>query len=382
MKKTKWIKFLGASNLIFTLIVFILFALIVFLYNEISFFFTPFLVVLSNIIAPSILALLLYYLFNPVINFLEKKGLKRIFGTIFLYFMILMVIVVAVGSLYPLLAEQLTDFIDDFPELIASINKSLRSTIGNLPFGGSIEGFIDQGEEFIANIPDNAKTYLTEGFTGLSKVITSVSNLLVTLVVAPIILFFLLKDDREFFNRFLAIVPPKWRKDLMDISSKINNQVSAYVKGQLIIASALGVMAFIGFSIIGLKYNGVLAVITAFTSVVPYLGPIIAFTPALVIALSSSWWMLVKLLIVWALLQFLEGNVVQPNVMGKQLNIHPLTIIIVLLVAGDLLGFVGLILGVPLYAILRVLVRFIFKQFQKRYNSYYGDLAGDYEIKE
>ena len=382
MKKTRWMKFLGAGNLIFSLTVLILLALIILLFNQASFFFTPLLVIVSNIIAPAILALLLYYLFSPLIDFLQKHGVKRIYGIILLYFIIFALIVVGIGSLYPLLADQVVDFLDDFPELFASINESIRSTTDNLPFGASIEGFIDQGEEFLSKLPSNAQSYLTEGFTGLSKVIQSVSNVVVTMVVAPIILFFLLKDDEEFAEKILAMCPPKWREDLKSLSSQINNQVSAYVKGQLIIATALGVMVFISFNLIGLKYSGVLAVITGFTSVIPYLGPILAFTPAVVIALSSSWWMLVKLLIVWMLVQFLEGNVIQPNVMGKQLNIHPLTIIIVLLVAGDLLGLVGLILGVPLYAILRVIVRFIFKQFKARYNRYYGDLAGEYEMEE
>lgn len=382
MKKTRWMEFLGARNLLFSMLALILFALIVLLYDQVSFFFAPLLVIISNIIAPAILALLLYYLFSPLIDFLEKHGIKRIFGIILLYLLILGLIIVGIGSLYPLLADQLGNFLEDFPELIASINESLRSVSGNLPFGASIEGFIDQGEEFLSNLPSNAQTYLTEGFTGLSKVIQSVSNVVVTIVVAPIMLFFLLKDDQAFADKALAICPPKWRKDLTELTSDVNSQVSAYVKGQLIIATALGVMVFISFSLIGLKYNGVLAIITGFTSVVPYLGPILAFTPALVIAVSSSWWMVVKLLIVWMLVQFLEGNVIQPNIMGKQLNIHPLTIIIVLLVAGDLLGLVGLILGVPLYAILRVIVRFVFKQFKRRYNRYYGDLAGRYKIKE
>lgn len=382
MKKTRWMKFLGAGNLIFTLIVLILLALIILLFDQASFFFTPLLVIVSNIIAPAILALLLYYLFSPVIDFLQKHGIKRIYGVILLYFLIFALLVVGVGSLYPLLADQVVEFLDDFPELFASINESIRSTSESLPFGASIEGFIDQGEEFLSNLPSNAQTYLTEGFTGLSKVIQSVSNVVVTMVVAPIILFFLLKDDKEFAEKLLIICPPKWRKDLKNLSSQINSQVSAYVKGQLIIATALGIMVFISFNLIGLRYSGVLAVITGFTSVIPYLGPILAFTPAVVIALSSSWWMLVKLLIVWMLVQFLEGNVIQPNIMGKQLDIHPLTIIIVLLVAGDLLGLVGLILGVPLYAILRVIVRFIFKQFKIRYNRHYGDLAGQYEIEK
>lgn len=382
MKKTRWMKFLGARDLIFTLVLAILFALVIMLYNQVSFFFTPIFVILSTIIAPAILALLLYYLFSPVIDFLEKHKVKRLYGVILLYFLILAIVIIGIGSLYPLLADQVSDFINDFPELFESMNESLRSFSGNLPFAGSIEGFIDQGQDFIAKIPENTETYLTEGFSGLSKVLSGLTNVIVTMVVAPIILFFLLKDDQKFFKQILSFSPPKWRKDLVNVSSEINSQVSAYVKGQLIIAAALAVMVFIGFTLIGMDYNLVLALIAAFTSIVPYIGPIVAFIPALVIALTTSWWMLAKLVMVWAVIQFLDGNVVQPNVMGKQLDIHPLTIIIVLLVAGDLLGLVGLILGVPLYAILRVIVRFVFEQFKRRYNKYYGDLAGEYEIDE
>lgn len=380
MKKTRWMDFLGAGNLIFTLVLAVLVALIIMLYNQVSYFFTPLVVILSNIIAPAIVALLLYYAFIPVIDFLESHKIKRLYGVILLYLLIIGLIVFGLVSLYPLLADQLKSFVDNLPDFIASLNTSFDSWGSNLPFSGAIEGFIEQGENFAANIPANIEQYLSEGFTGLSKVVSGVSNVLVTVVTAPIILFFLLKDDKKFFGGILSIVPPKWRDDLVIVSSQVNAQVGAYVKGQLMIASAIGILMFVGFTVIGLEYNGVLAVMAAFTSIIPYLGPILTFIPALIIALLTSWWMIGKLLIVWMLVQFIEGNVIQPNIMGKQLDIHPLTIIIVLLVAGDLLGLVGLILGVPLYAIIRVLVRYGFQRFKERYNRYYGDQAGEYEI--
>lgn len=382
MKKKRWIKFLGGSNLIFTLVTAILLALIIMLYNQVSYFFTPLFVILSNIIAPAIVALLLYYLFNPVINFLESHKIKRIYGVILLYVLIIGLIVVGVGSLYPLLADQLTNFADDLPDFIASINTSFESLAEKLPFSATIKGFIEQGQKIAADIPDGIADYLSEGFSGLSKVVSSVTNVVVTIVIAPIMLFFLLKDDEQLFKSILSMTPPKWRDDLVIVSSQVNAQVGAYVQGQLMIATSLAVMMFIGLTIIGLEYNGILAVIAGVTSIVPYLGPIITFFPALAIAVSTSWWMVAKLLIVWVIVQFIDGNVVQPNIMGKQLAIHPLTIVIVLLVAGDLLGIVGLILGVPLYAILKVVVRYSFQQFEKRYNRYYGDEAGEYEIED
>lgn len=382
MKKTRWMDFLGASNLIFTLVLAILFALVIMLYNQVSYFFTPLVVILSNIIAPSIVALLLYYAFLPVIDFLEARGLKRVYGVTLLYLLIIGLVAIGLVSLYPLFAKQLNSFVDNLPDFIASLNESFASWGENLPFSGTIEGLIEQVENIAKNIPGNIEQYLSEGYTGLSKVVSGVSNVVVTIVTAPIILFFLLKDDQKFYDIILAFVPPKWRDDLIAVSSEVNRQVGAYVKGQLMIASAIGILMFIGFTIIGLEYNGVLAVMAAFTSIIPYIGPIITFIPALIIAFFTSWWMVGKLLIVWMLVQFIEGNIIQPNIMGKQLDIHPLMIIIVLLVAGDLLGLVGLILGVPLYAIIRVLVRYGFQRFKERYNRFYGDQAGKYKVND
>lgn len=381
MKKTRWINFLGGSNLVFTLVVLILFGILFFLFNQVSYIFTPLFVIVSNLLMPLVIALLLYYLLDPVVDLLEKWKIKRIFGVTILYAVIIAILVLGIGSLLPLLRDQVVSFVENFPDFIDSVVESVTGWLSTLPFGTEIETFIEEGENFLSEIPNNMNQYLSDGLSGLTSVVSGVTNFVVTLVTFPIILFFMLKDEQKFFNAVLGGVPPKWREDILRVSSEVNTQVGAYVKGQLIIASSIGVMMFIGFTIIGLDYSGVLAIIAGFTSIIPYLGPTLAFLPALVIALMDSWWMVVQLLIVWAVVQFVDGNLIEPNVMGRQLSVHPLTIVIVLLVMGDLLGLFGLILGVPIYAILKVIVVHFFQQFKKRYNKYYGDVAGEYEVK-
>lgn len=381
MKKSRWMNFLGGTDLLFTLVAVILLGIAFFLFNQVSYIFTPVLVVISNILMPFVIALLMYYLFNPFVNYLEKRKVKRIYGVGILFLLVIGLLVVAVGAIFPFLRDQIASFIENFPDFIDSIIGTVTGWVETLPFGAEIESFIEEGETFIASIPDNLDQYLTDGFSGLSTVMAGVTNVVVTVITFPIILFFLLKDEKRFFNAVLGVVPPKWREDLIRVSSEINLQVGAYVKGQLIIASSIGVMMFIGFTVIGLEYNGVLAIIAGFTSIIPYIGPTLAFIPALVIALMDSWWMVLQLLIVWAVVQFIDGNLIEPNVMGKQLNVHPLTIIIVLLVMGDLIGLFGLIFGVPIYAIIKVIVVHFFQQFKKRYNKYYGDVDGEYDVK-
>jgi predicted PurR-regulated permease PerM len=127
---------------------------------------------------------------------------------------------------------------------------------------------------------------------------------------------------------------------------------------------------FIGFLIIGLEYASLLALIAAFTSVVPYLGPAIAITPALIIAIVTSPIMLLKLIVVWTVVQLIEGKFISPQIMGRNLHIHPITIIFVILTAGNLFGVIGIILAVPGYAVLKVIATHLFDWFKAKSELY------------
>src|SRR5699024_5867929 len=140
-----------------------------------------------------------------------------------------------------------------------------------------------------------------------------------------------LKDGERFKKYFLSLFPKKFRNDIMNILHNMDTQVGSYITGQIFVAFCIGVMLLIGYLIIGLEYAIVLAIVAAVTSVFPYLGPILAITPAIIIAIVTSPWMLLKLAIVWAIVQFSEGHFISPNVMGKTMKIHPLTIMFVLL---------------------------------------------------
>lgn len=379
-KNTRWINFIGGNDLLFTLIILILLGIVLLVFSQMSWLFQPLVIIVSSILMPFVIALLFYYLFDPVIDFLERHKVKRIWGVTLLFVFLIGLLGLLIGFAIPLLRDQVMSFIDSFPAIVESIADTVTSWIDGLPMEDSVSQAIESVEDWLGELPQNISTYLETGFSGLSTFLSGLTNIVVTLVTFPIVLFFLLKDSSRFFDAVLAIVPPKWRTGLIRVSSEVNSQVGSYVKGQLIIATSIGVMMYIGFVLIDLEYNGILAVVAGFTSVIPYIGPTLAFIPALIIALIDSWFMVLKLIIVWMVVQFVDGNFIEPNVMGRQLNVHPLTIIVVLLVMGDLMGIFGLIFGVPIYAIVKVIVVYWFQQFKKRYNDYYGDVAGEYEV--
>lgn len=382
MKDSKYISFLGGKNLLFTLGVAIMIGILIFIYDQISFVFEPLLVFFSSIVAPVILAVLTYFLFNPLIDWLEKHRLKRVWGVILLFLVLIGALVGLIFLVVPYVSEQVTQFVVAFPEYVDNIGATIMGWTDNSVFEDTANNVIEWFNGWIGELPSNIVDYLTTAVSGISTVVSTVSNFVVIMVTFPIILFFLLKDDKKFFSYVMKVIPPKYRKETRDLGLIIADQVGSYVKGQLTISLFLGIMMFIGFTIIGLDYAGILAIVASVTSVIPYIGATLAMVPAVIIALTTSWFMLVKLIIVWLVVQFVDGNFVEPNVMGKNLKIHPLTIIIVLLVLGELLGLVGLILGVPIYAISRVVVTFIFRKFKQRYNRYYADEAGEYENVE
>lgn len=377
-----FMKFIGGRNLIYSLIVLILIGITIFIYNKVSFIFHPLIVVFSTIVAPAILAFIAYYLLNPIVDVLEKMRIKRVWGII--------IIALAVGGILtgiilvtaPIIERQVTDLIETFPRYLSQMGDNIQSWLKHSILGP----YYDEGYNWVvdnlSDLPNKVSEYLGGAIEGFKNVASTVTNVVIAIITFPIILFFLLKDGKRFKEYCVTLLPPKFRKDVDQILKNMDDQVGSYIQGQIIVALCIGILLYIGYIIIGLDYAIVLAITAAVTSVVPYLGPMIAISPAIIIAIVTSPFMLLKLAIVWGAVQFLEGNFISPNVMGKTMKIHPLTIVIVLLVAGNLFGLIGVILGIPGYAIVKVLVVYLYGKFKYRYNRFFGDDHGYYHMSE
>ena len=125
MKKTRWINFLGGTDLVYTLVVVILLGIAFMLFNQVSYIFTPILILVSNVLVPFVIALLLFYLFNPFIDFLEKHKVKRVYGVGLLFLILIGLLGLGIGLLFPLLREQVTSFIENFPSFVDSLLESV-----------------------------------------------------------------------------------------------------------------------------------------------------------------------------------------------------------------------------------------------------------------
>lgn len=378
---SRFIKFMGGRDLLFVLILLALIGITVFIFNQVQFIFNPLIIVLSTVVPPVILAFIAYYLLNPIVNLLERVHISRIWGILIIILGISGLVTGLVLLIAPAVEAQVRDLAEKFPSYLEQMANGFQSWIQS----SFLAPYYDQGYSWLtthlSDITSKIGEYLGGAIKGIQGIASALTSIVVAIITFPFILFFLLKDGNHFKHYCLKLLPPKYRKDADQILYNMDVQVGSYIQGQIIVALCIGTLLFIGYLIIGLDYAITLAIIAAVTSVVPYLGPIIAITPAIIIALVASPIMLLKLGIVWAAVQFLEGNFISPNIMGRTLSIHPLTIIIVLLAAGNLFGIVGVILGIPGYAIIKVITIYIFGKFKARYNHFYGEEYGYYEKK-
>lgn len=385
---TKFIRFLGGKNLLFTLIVLVLLACVIYMYDQVSFIFTPLKVLFEVVILPGVLAVIAYYLLRPLLGLLESWRIPRIWGIFILFACAIGLLTLLVLLVYPFLRDQFTNLVQEFPVYVKALSQNIVNYINNSRITEYLAKYDFKYDEFVNDFTTgmvdtvkNTAANLAQGVaSGLTGFVSTLTGIVLSLVTVPFILFYLLKDGEKFPKFVLNICPPRMREGIREVMHDMDKQISSYIQGQILVSMCIGAMVTIGFLIIGMDYALLLGFLAMITSVVPYLGPVIAITPAAIIALVTSPFMLIKLAIVWTVVQLIEGKFISPQIMGKSLSIHPISIIFVLLTSGSLFGVPGVILGIPGYAILKVLVTHLFKLFKQRYNRYEDEPVRKYEI--
>ncbi|WP_055105859.1 AI-2E family transporter [Paenibacillus ihumii] len=369
-------KFFINNRFVLFLLVLLLIGLNIFVLTKISFVFKPLIVLLKTVLVPILLTGAIYYLLNPLVNWLERKGIPRVYTIAALYLFIIGIITIVIISVIPLVREQVTGLIHNFPKYSYEVQLQFETLIGSDFYYQFQESTGFSLTDLAQKLSERASSLLQNAFSSIGGFVGAVVDIVITLVTVPFILFYLLKDGKKLPQFILRFVPVKLREQTHRVMTEANGQISSYIRGQIIVSFCIGVLLYIGFLIIGLDYSLVLAIIAAFTSIVPYLGPAIAITPALIIAIVTSPFMLLKLIIVWTVVQLVEGKFISPQIMGKTLRIHPITIIFVILTAGNLFGVLGVILAVPGYAVLKVICTHLFQWFEQRSKLYEEEDAG------
>ncbi len=307
------------------------------------------------ILTPFFFAMIISYLLHPLVGRFHKRGMPRSLAIVILFTAFVSILGFAVQALIPIVLDQLKELREHAPQFKIFVKQTMDGLVEQ-PF--MIQS-VREGIDAAIFKMEMALTKRTQDSVGL---LSHGLEYLFILFLIPFLVFYMLKDLDIIEKSALAFVPVKRRKSAIRLLHNIDDTLGKYVRGQLIVCLLIGVLAYIGYLVIGMPYPLLLAIIVAIFNIIPYLGPLLAAAPALFIAATISWKMVLFVLVINLLCQILEGNVIGPNILGKSLHLHPLMIMFALVVGGEIAGILGLILVVPLLAVIRV----IYSHFRER----------------
>jgi len=323
---------------------------------EIHWIFSPLVIILKAIFVPLLLGGVLYYVTEPIQRFLEKRKWPR-WASILTIVVGLIALVGSFGWIVgnPI-AVQVNNLAKNVPQISASIQDAADYVLKNK------NNFPPQLKDFIDNMANSVQDIAFAASKGLVSFLQSVVSVSLLAILIPFFFIFMLKDHEKFAPSIYKYFSGERREWVKKTLSEIDGVLRSYIQGQLQISFLLALIMYVGYLIIGLEYSLLLVIFAFFMNMIPFIGPWIAFTPALIVAVVQDPVLVIWVSVVTLVAQQIDSNFITPNVMGKTLDIHPLTVITVILAAGNIAGFIGIIIAVPFYAVLKVIASNIYDE--------------------
>lgn len=311
------------------------------------------------VIPPLLVTTGIVYLLAPIVRDLEERGLPRWLGTLLAYLGAALTLTIVISVLVPMINEQLRTFAENLPELVTKLGDGLNQRLAPLgmhvPIGEAIDGdaLASNIERVVGGDNLSAAVGVIGGLSGLAL---GVIQVVVVLIMGPFIAFYALVDLPRLARVVQELIPPQHRGEAIEIGRKLHHVVGGFIRGQLLVALFVGVATSVGLAIIGLPFWLLIGVTAGVTNLVPLLGPIIAGALGVSIALvTEGFGLAVLVLIVMVVVQQIDNHVISPLVMGRNVQVHPLAVLLTLLVAGTVYGMLGLLMAVPVVAAANVL---------------------------
>lgn len=340
MVNKRWFQLLVGSILGFLLIL---------LVSKTSFIFYPLLKYITAVAVPIVGAGILFYVTSPVMHFLEKLKFPRIVAIGCVFLILTSIGTVFVFYIIPIAQTQFENLIDNIPKMV----RIAQDLIANIQSGSFVipEQVYDAIDGFMVNIQSHVEGIIGSVFGIIANVIVFV----LSVILIPFFLFFMLKDGDRLVPFLTQIFDDKKGNNLKELLRKINETLTAFIQGQLLVSVVLGILLFVGYLFIGLNYALTLALFAMVLNVIPFLGPWLSVIPAVLVGAFQDPLMIVWVGVITLIAQQLESTFISPNVMGRVLKLHPLTVITVILAAGSIAGFLGILFAVPFYAVIKTI---------------------------
>ena len=346
------------SKLMFWTSEVLLLTIIFFIWRQMGDMITPVVSVINTILIPFVMGGFLYYITNPLVTLLEKKlKINRIFGILITLFLLFGLVTVGVIYLLPILINQLSSLINSTQNLYWEIQSFVNQLSKNPLFKSlNIQSTIQQLNLSYVDILQNILNSVTNS---LGSVVSAVINTLMILIMTPIFLVYFLMDGHKLLPMLERTVLKRDKLNISSLLTNLNATVARYISGISIDALLIGTLAYIGYSVIGLKYALVFAIFSALANLIPYVGPGIGLIPMLITYFFTDPHKMLAALIYMLIIQQIDGNILYPRIVGSVMKVHPITIMVLLLLSSNIYGIMGMIVAIPTYSILKEIVKFL-----------------------
>ena len=307
-----------------------------------------------GILSPLFIGLLIAWLLEPGIRYFTKNKVSRKLATVVVYLIFIFLLILIIALIVPEFISQVNELIIKVPDFLKSVNTFINDAFkntGDVDLSGIKRNLIETINNYVNNFASRNLTGIVEKLGSSIKVI---SNFLLGLLIA----FYLSLDFSKVSKYITIVVPNRFHKDLLKIKKPLNEMLRNYVNGTLLSCLFVMILSLIGFLIYGVSSPLLFAIFCAITNLIPYFGPYIGGIPVVAVGFAMNPYVGLGCLITVLIVQILEGNILNPLIVGKAVSLHPITLMLSLLVFEYFFGILGMVIAVPIVATLKIIYLF------------------------
>jgi predicted PurR-regulated permease PerM len=305
-------------------------------------------ILLKSIIFLLVLSAVIAYILDPFASYLEFKGFSRLNSTIIIFLILLIVISAGTYIFIPVLLKELTHLQEGFgsanaSELLLQAESGIQNMIPVL-----------KGQDL--NLYERVQSILKDMSESLFIILLDIFSIISTAVIIPFTVFFILKDGRKLKKNFFAIIPNRYFEMSLSLFDKVDRQLGSYLRGMFLEALIIGLLAILALWILDVKYFVLIGIFAGLANMIPYVGPLVGMITASSVVLlnNGSGEEIIWVLIAFGIIQLIDNVVVQPTVLAKSVNLHPLIIIFAIITGSQFFGVIGMLVAIPVTGIIKV----------------------------
>lgn len=318
----------------------------------------PFSPLIWRIIFPFLMAIVISYLLYPLLNKLIKSAnMHRTSAIVVIFLTFFGSTTYFIYRSFPVFFQELLELSTQLPQLVVMYNVLISSLYDSTQF--LPEGIQTQLDLLVVEMESTIEKYVQK----LVDLFVNMFDYMISIFMIPIIVFYLLKDFPKICENILKFFPEKRKQIIERILLAIHEAFGTYIRGQLVLSTFIFLLTFLLYKLIDLKYSLLLSMFVGVMNIIPYFGPILGTIPAVLIAVTISWNVVIYVILIALFVQIVEGTLLSPYIMGKTANLHPILIIFILLVSSEIGGIIAMIIAIPSVMIVRSIFLKLYEQY-------------------